>query len=164
MTLHDGLDVKFAHHDKCDDWWVNLPTNDNHGLNHRSINETSNQCRGGGVWEKYKWAFNDATDPSESERTGEEITIIKHLIFPMSDSALPSYVSISTSPAVSCSSFEKKKISLDLPLYAFLLFLIPALSMSCPLCVKNKGQCPAGDEEGCWGSAWYLGVIFPSPA
>lgn len=61
-----------------------MPTNENHGLNHRSINETSNQCRGGGVWVKNKLAFNDATEPSESVR--EEITIIKHLFFLTSDS------------------------------------------------------------------------------
>lgn len=39
----------------------------------------ANQLRGWGVWEQYKWAFNDAMDPWERE--SEKMTAIKHLNF-----------------------------------------------------------------------------------
>lgn len=90
-----------------------MPKNDNHGLNHRSINETSNECGGG---EANKWAFNDAPDPQrvrESER--EEITIIKHLIFLMSDCLHPS-LPVSTCTLL-LSLRSASQVALPHPLY-----------------------------------------------
>ncbi len=89
-------------------------------------------------------------DPSESEREGEEITIIKHLIFPMADSV----AFIRPPPPVStCILFF-----FSLSLY-FSLSVFP-ISVSSPLCVKNKGRGPAGDERAVEGQCdiwvWYF--------
>lgn len=136
-----------------------MPTDDSHRLNHRSINETSNQCRGGGVWEKYKWAFNDAMDPSESEREAEEITIIKHLIFPKSDSVAFTRLHLHPVPL-----WKKEKSLFDLSFFLssslFPLFFLP-VSVSGPLCVKNKeGTSSCGDEKAAEGQrdiwVWYF--------
>lgn len=134
--------------------------NNNHHLNHQSTNKASNQWRGGGVRWKYKWAFNDAVEPSETE--GEERTIIKHLISLVWFCCChPSHYAFTR---VSSSLSSSKKKSLRSP------FLLPSSSppvllffarpVSCPLCVKNKGRCPVGDEKEAVGQRdiwmWYF--------
>lgn len=114
----------------------------------------ANQWRGGGVWEHYKWAFNDAIDPWESER--KEITVIKHLNFLMSDSV----TFICPPPQLLlCHLVEKiPPRSLCYP---------PCFPLPVPvpraLCAKNKEGCPASNVRSPEGSLWYLGVIFPQP-
>lgn len=115
----------------------------------------ANQWGGGGAREHYKWAFNDAIDPWESER--KEMTVIKHLNFPMSDSVTFICPPSSAPPVSSC----WKKIPLRSSCYP------PCFPLPVPapraLCAKNKEGCPASDVRSAEGSLWYLGVIFPRP-
>lgn len=90
------------------------------------------------------------TDPSESE--GEEITVIKHLIFLMSDSV--AFVCPCLSPPVS-SSWKISLRSSYPPLCSPLSASVP-----CPPCVKNKERPPMGNERAAEGQrdiwVWYF--------
>lgn len=84
-----------------------MSQNDNYCLNYQSVHEMADQLRGWGVWEQYKWAFNDAMDPWESET--KKMSVIKHLNFLMSDSVLviwppPFFLWLSSLLLPSCSS------------------------------------------------------------